>query len=1066
MVEATPATPIDEQAIWAARAAELAAWAEARLVNRTTAWGAYVAPGHRKMVTRKDGSVKPDQVSYTAPAKEKRGEVLLTSQVIVRHFRAKHGGDVIGLHSTNDVDSMCRWLSVDIDHHSGDAVAPTANWHAALAWHTRVASLGFNPLLVDSNGDGGYRLWAMFDRPTPSDIVYAFAQWIVSDYAALGLARAPETFPKQAHVAPGEFGNWARIPGRHHTKNHWSRVWEGNGWVGGNDAIDLLLGCTGDSPMLIPAEAAPTPTPAPAPRPQRALPTKSAKLMTSDEIAVKCLDGLRADRVDDYDSWVKVLAILHLVESETGTPMLEEAIRWSQSSSKYAEGDCEQKWKSFKASRGKIAKLGSLIKMAQDDGACIFPGDRNDPRGPRAARTAAKAPSKPPKDHSTVGEDGIPDESAAREGARNSPPIDLNCGTDPDLTVRADDVAAEQVSAAVRVRDALDTAKATFDPQVIIAAAGDLAQLSKREWASIKAELRRWRDEAGVHLDLKDLAAAMKEEQERQAEEASNAAVLDPEDEQSITPIRDDADDYLLTPGAHRDDRGQYSEIGTSTFADEVLRRVPEDAIYSMGDVPGQIIRRPGSRKFRMLDADATRMLVDSHVKLGKWVKLPGDEGQALIFVPSNRDHGSLVLNRASASEHVRQLRMMVRYPTFLESFELTSPGWNPNGVFYDQHSDLADLEPEMDMETARMTLEDLLIDFPFRSEADRQNFIGGMVTVVVAPAIGSNRPMHLVQAPLERTGKSKLIEQVLGHIFLRQEVPAEQLAMSEEERDKRIIALLIGQDTIVHLDNLKQFVDSGVLASLLTAAIYRGRLLGQTQMVTLPNNLILFGSGNNVEGTGEIIKRMVPIFLQPQTADPQNRKEFVHPDLLEYLPTVRRKVLSAILGMVCVWRAAGRPKGDRAMGGFERWQNVVGGVMQTAGYTEWLSNFNRWVKESDPQAADLNTFVALWADSHNDLARPTKYLANVARGAGLFPKCFQSVSERAQLTSFGMTILRHQLDRPIGKWKIKRSGTDSNAFYYLSELMGDQPIVEPKRDESSETDPLPFDVDETRRAG
>src|SRR5262249_39846440 len=45
-----------------------------------------------------------------------------------------------------------------------------------------------------------------------------------------------------------------RLPGRHHKRAHWSTVWNGSEFVGGHEAIDIILGVTGDSPLLIPVE--------------------------------------------------------------------------------------------------------------------------------------------------------------------------------------------------------------------------------------------------------------------------------------------------------------------------------------------------------------------------------------------------------------------------------------------------------------------------------------------------------------------------------------------------------------------------------------------------------------------------------------------------------------------------------------------------------------------------------------------------------------------------------------------------------------------------------------------
>src|SRR5262249_34722510 len=46
-----------------------------------------------------------------------------------------------------------------------------------------------------------------------------------------------------------------RLPGRHHTRDHWSRVWDGARWLDGAEAVDQILRRDGGAPTLIPAAA-------------------------------------------------------------------------------------------------------------------------------------------------------------------------------------------------------------------------------------------------------------------------------------------------------------------------------------------------------------------------------------------------------------------------------------------------------------------------------------------------------------------------------------------------------------------------------------------------------------------------------------------------------------------------------------------------------------------------------------------------------------------------------------------------------------------------------------------
>jgi hypothetical protein len=229
---------------WVNRAPELARWAMARLVNRTDVWGSYYIS---------HGPDGPETVSYTAPAVKDRGKVCLTEAALRRHFR---GRSIIGSHSTS-AENTSKWGAVDIDWHGDESPDPEILWRAALAWYSRLWLLDLDPLLIDSNGKGGYHLHVLFNSRVLTETVFAFMHWLVSDYTTLGLSAAPEVFPKQSRVEPGRFGNWLRLPGRHHTRGHWSRVWDGDAgrWLDGDAAVDLLLSHCGVSPDLIPVEA-------------------------------------------------------------------------------------------------------------------------------------------------------------------------------------------------------------------------------------------------------------------------------------------------------------------------------------------------------------------------------------------------------------------------------------------------------------------------------------------------------------------------------------------------------------------------------------------------------------------------------------------------------------------------------------------------------------------------------------------------------------------------------------------------------------------------------------------
>jgi hypothetical protein len=152
---------------------------------------------------------------------------------------------VLGVHSTS-ADLTSRWLAVDVDLHDPDdlSVTPQGNFVAAQRWWQVLCENGFDPLLIDSNGIGGYHILLLFAEPMDTGSVHRFGTQLVADFAARGLDEAPEIFPGKPQWS--HYGDWLRLPGRHHTRDHYSRVfndepWAESQWLEGHDAIDRIL---------------------------------------------------------------------------------------------------------------------------------------------------------------------------------------------------------------------------------------------------------------------------------------------------------------------------------------------------------------------------------------------------------------------------------------------------------------------------------------------------------------------------------------------------------------------------------------------------------------------------------------------------------------------------------------------------------------------------------------------------------------------------------------------------------------------------------------------------------
>lgn len=246
------ATPLDFHSIerdWHAAAESLTDWALARVFIRTDRFGGYYA---------KDGETKKT-------ARPNKGcKAPFDRKVVVKHFRADRTEDVIGAYClTSGEQGTGRWLVIDIDAHD-DRADKSRNRDYSRHLYAKLRGLGFRPLLL-SWATGGYHLWVFFNTDVDGPKLNAFGNWLVSDARVEPWSfESIESFPKQPTVK--HFGNWVRLVGRHHTKESWAAVFDGERMLHGQEAVNMVLACTGDDPALIPAEAKPQPKTNPSPR--------------------------------------------------------------------------------------------------------------------------------------------------------------------------------------------------------------------------------------------------------------------------------------------------------------------------------------------------------------------------------------------------------------------------------------------------------------------------------------------------------------------------------------------------------------------------------------------------------------------------------------------------------------------------------------------------------------------------------------------------------------------------------------------------------------------------------
>ena len=263
------------------------------------------------------------------------------------------------------------------------------------------------------------------------------------------------------------------------------------------------------------------------------------------------------------------------------------------------------------------------------------------------------------------------------------------------------------------------------------------------------------------------------------------------------------------------------------------------------------------------------------------------------------------------------------------------------------------------EVDGARGLIEDALDEFPFAEAASRANAFALFITSEIRPAIQGNIPMGLADAPQAGSGKTLLAsivsEKTSGSAAAMRPAPIRD----DDEWRKTLTATIQAGHCLTIFDNVDHVLDSPSLALAVTASTWTDRILGRTELVTLPQRTVFIATGNNIVLGGDLPRRCYWIRLDAQCSEPWRNRQFRHPDLRGWVQSNRGRLLGAVLTLARAWFVAGCPQpATTILGSFEEWCRIVGGILEFAGVSGFLGNLDELYRQSDPTVAAWEAFL------------------------------------------------------------------------------------------------------------
>ncbi|MBI4566305.1 MAG: DUF3854 domain-containing protein [Planctomycetes bacterium] len=325
-----------------------------------------------------------------------------------------------------------------------------------------------------------------------------------------------------------------------------------------------------------------------------------------------------------------------------------------------------------------------------------------------------------------------------------------------------------------------------------------------------------------------------------------------------------------------------------------------------------------------------------------------------------------------------------------------------------------------------QMILEDLLVDFPFVSQADQANAVALFELPFIRELIDGPTPIHLIEKPTPGTGAG-LLADVISLSTRGGNCPLMTEGREEEEWRKRITAALMASPEVLLIDNLRHRLDSAALSAAVTAKVWSDRKLGQSLVVSLPVRCAWIVTGNNPAVSSEIARRCVSIRMDAKVDRPWHRptESFKHPELRLWAAENRGRLIWAALTLARAWFAAGCPRSSTTLGGFEEWSKVMGGILQVAGIEGFLENRQKFYDRADREGEQWRTLISVWWGRFGGDEVGTKELFGLISEDEI-PFELGKGTERSQKTRLGVELAR-SVDRRfnLGDIILKIEGSD-----------------------------------------
>lgn len=263
---------------------------------------------------------------------------------------------------------------------------------------------------------------------------------------------------------------------------------------------------------------------------------------------------------------------------------------------------------------------------------------------------------------------------------------------------------------------------------------------------------------------------------------------------------------------------------------------------------------------------------------------------------------------------------------------------------------------------------------FPFGSDGDKVTAVAFLLTAFIRRFI-NKAPGFMVNATTQSSGKSTLVDVVFQAAYGRPAAAA-SWTDNQEEMQKHILAILLEGQSGICFDNLPfgSRVDGDELAKLLTQELYQARILGKNTSATVPTNILVALTGNQLSAMNDMTTRLLPINLVPDVECPENRV-FNRSNIDAWHEDNRMYIVTAVCTILLAYHQSSENM-DITPSRFVDWDDAVRKPLAWLGASDVMAQFevNR---AEDPVRELRGRFLDEWHKVYGDKWVELKMIAD-----------------------------------------------------------------------------------------